>query len=70
MFSGGSDAEEVDVHSLLESLKQRKDESKTIPTCISSVIYKAEDFIIDLHIISLGLVFSLFRSTVICCRWK
>lgn len=52
MFAGGSDTEEVDVHSLLESLKHNKDESKTIPTCISSVIYKANNFIIDLHIIS------------------
>ncbi|XP_022758568.1 uncharacterized protein LOC111305361 [Durio zibethinus] len=34
------DAEEMDVHSLLESLKQRKDDSKTIPTCISSVVTK------------------------------
>ncbi|MBA0679386.1 hypothetical protein Goari_011157, partial [Gossypium aridum] len=38
MFAGGSDAEETDIHGLLESLKQRKDESKTIPTCISSVV--------------------------------
>ncbi|XVE72833.1 hypothetical protein DITRI_Ditri11bG0070200 [Diplodiscus trichospermus] len=29
--NGGSYAEEIDVHSLLESLKQRKDDSKTIP---------------------------------------
>ncbi|GMJ01299.1 hypothetical protein like AT4G28706 [Hibiscus trionum] len=36
----GSDAEEIDVDSLLESLKQRKDESKTIPTCISSEVAK------------------------------
>ncbi|KAB2068742.1 hypothetical protein ES319_A08G052600v1 [Gossypium barbadense] len=36
--NGGSDAEEIDIHGLLESLKQRKDESKTIPTCISSVV--------------------------------
>ncbi|KAK8494012.1 hypothetical protein V6N12_035176 [Hibiscus sabdariffa] len=35
--NGGSDAEEIDVHSILESLKQRKDDNKTIPTCISSV---------------------------------
>ncbi|KAK8506102.1 hypothetical protein V6N12_074155 [Hibiscus sabdariffa] len=35
--NGGSDAEEFDVHGLLESLKQRKDDNKTIPTCISSV---------------------------------
>ncbi|KAG8485318.1 hypothetical protein CXB51_021327 [Gossypium anomalum] len=38
--NGGSDAEEIDIHGLLESLKQRKDESKTIPTCISSVVTK------------------------------
>ncbi|XVE78018.1 hypothetical protein DITRI_Ditri13aG0110500 [Diplodiscus trichospermus] len=37
---GASDAEEMDVQSLLESLKERKDESKTIPTCISSVVTK------------------------------
>ncbi|TYJ28018.1 hypothetical protein E1A91_A07G229300v1 [Gossypium mustelinum] len=35
--NGGSDAEEMDVHCLLESLKLIKDDSKTIPTCISSV---------------------------------
>ncbi|KAL4376597.1 hypothetical protein GQ457_02G004210 [Hibiscus cannabinus] len=40
MFVGGSDAEEMDVHSLLESLKQRKDDSKSIPTSISSVVTK------------------------------
>ncbi|XP_039001041.1 sulfofructose kinase-like isoform X1 [Hibiscus syriacus] len=38
--NGGSDAEEMDVHGLLESLKQRKDDNKTIPTCISSVATK------------------------------
>ncbi|XP_012434474.1 uncharacterized protein LOC105761255 [Gossypium raimondii] len=35
--NGGSDAEEMDVQCLLESLKLIKDDSKTIPTCISSV---------------------------------
>ncbi|KAK9013381.1 hypothetical protein V6N11_041391 [Hibiscus sabdariffa] len=39
-INGGSDAEEMDVHSLLESLNQRKDDSKSIPTCISSVVTK------------------------------
>lgn len=38
MIVGDSDAEEMDVQSLLESLKLIKDDSKTIPTCISSVI--------------------------------
>ncbi|OMO90523.1 Ribokinase [Corchorus capsularis] len=38
--NGVSDAEEMDVHSLLESLKQRKDDSHAIPTCISSVVTK------------------------------
>ncbi|XVE78019.1 hypothetical protein DITRI_Ditri13aG0110500 [Diplodiscus trichospermus] len=38
---GASDAEEMDVQSLLESLKERKDESKTIPTCISSLSVRA-----------------------------
>ncbi|KAK8674405.1 hypothetical protein V6N13_112696 [Hibiscus sabdariffa] len=39
-INGGFDAEEMDVHSLMESLKQRKDDSKSIPTCISSVVTK------------------------------
>ncbi|XVF21472.1 hypothetical protein REPUB_Repub12eG0093300 [Reevesia pubescens] len=39
-LNGGSDAQEMDIHSLLESLKQRKDDTKTIPTCISSVVTK------------------------------
>lgn len=43
MFAGGSDAEEKDIHSLLESLKLRIDDSKTTPTCVSSVKYKVED---------------------------
>ena len=54
MFAGSSDAEEMEVHILLESLKRRKDDSKTIPKYKSLVIYKAEDFIIYLHVISMG----------------
>ncbi|XVF81095.1 hypothetical protein PTKIN_Ptkin15bG0128800 [Pterospermum kingtungense] len=38
--NGGSNAGEMDVHCLLESLKHKKDESKTIPMCISSVVTK------------------------------
>ncbi|WRX08318.1 Carbohydrate kinase PfkB - like 1 [Theobroma cacao] len=37
---GGSDAEEKDIHSLLESLKLRIDDSKTTPTCVSSAVTK------------------------------
>lgn len=35
------EAEEMDVDSLLESLKQKIDGTKTIPTCISSKVYHA-----------------------------
>ncbi|KAE8685332.1 Receptor serine/threonine-protein kinase ALE2 isoform 1 [Hibiscus syriacus] len=54
------DAEEMDADSLLESLNQRKDDSKSIPTCISSVIYKAWHFIT--YVQALGLMFSLWTG--------
>ncbi|GLU07842.1 hypothetical protein SLE2022_247820 [Rubroshorea leprosula] len=39
-IDGSSDSEEMDVDSLLELLKQRKDESAVLPLCISSLVTK------------------------------
>ncbi|GLT41487.1 hypothetical protein SLA2020_155470 [Shorea laevis] len=39
-IDGSSDSEEMDVESLLELLKQRKDESAVLPLCISSLVTK------------------------------
>lgn len=39
-INGSPDSEEMDVESLLELLKQRKDDTATLPTCISSPVIK------------------------------
>jgi hypothetical protein len=66
----GSGTEEIDVDILLESLKQQMDESITIPTYVSSVIY----FLMNLKTLFFSLIMKalfivyLYVLTVVRCN--
>ena len=66
----GSGTEEIDVDILLESLKQQMDESITIPTYVSSVIY----FLMNLKTLFFSLIMKalfivyLYVLTLVRCN--